>query len=40
MTQHRTLLAVLAGAAIAVAFPLARKHFARTTMTQVHRINQ
>ena len=36
----RTLLTLLAGAAIAVSLPLARKHIARTTMTQVHRINQ
>jgi hypothetical protein len=36
----RTLFTLLAGAAIAVALPLAKKRFARTTMTQVHRINQ
>ena len=36
----RTLLTLLAGAAIAIGLPLARKRFARTTMTQVHRINQ
>ncbi len=36
----RTLLTLLAGAAIAVGLPLAKKRFARTTMTQVHRINQ
>lgn len=36
----RTLLTLLAGAAIAVALPLAKKRFERTTMTQVHRINQ
>lgn len=36
----RTLLTLLAGAAIAIGLPIARKRFARTTMTQVHRINQ
>lgn len=36
----RTLLTLLAGAAIAVGIPLARKRLARTAMTQVHRINQ
>lgn len=36
----RTLLTLLAGAAIAVCLPLARKRVARTTMTQVHRVNQ
>jgi hypothetical protein len=36
----RTLLAVLAGVALAVGLPLAKKRFERTTMTQVHRINQ
>lgn len=36
----RTLLTLLAGAAIAVSLPLARKRIARTTMTQVHRVNQ
>ncbi|MER5903751.1 hypothetical protein ACGFY3_09785 [Streptomyces mirabilis] len=40
MTMGRTLLTLLAGAAIAIGLPLARKRFARTTMTQVHRINQ
>ena len=40
MTMVRTLLTLLAGAAIAVSLPLARKRIARTTMTQVHRINQ
>lgn len=35
----RTLLTLLAGVAIAVALPVAKKRFARTTMTQVHRIN-
>ena len=38
--MFRTLLTLLAGAAIAVALPLARRRLARTTMTQVHRINQ
>lgn len=38
--MSRTLLTLLAGAAIALALPLAGKRFARTTMTQVHRINQ
>lgn len=37
--MRRTMLAMLAGAAIAVALPVARKRYARTTMTQVHRIN-
>ncbi len=36
----RTLLALLAGAALAIGLPLAKKRFERTTMTQVHRINQ
>jgi hypothetical protein len=36
----RTLLALLVGAAIAVGLPLAKRRFERTTMTQVHRINQ
>ena len=36
----RTLLLLLTGAAIALGLPLAKKRFARTTMTQVHRINQ
>ena len=36
----RTLLTLLAGAAIAIAFPLAKRRFERTTMTQVHRSNQ
>ncbi len=36
----RTLLTLLAGAALAVGLPLAKKRFERTTMTQVHRINQ
>jgi hypothetical protein len=40
MTMSRTLLTLLAGAAIAIGLPLARKRFERTTMTQVHRINQ
>ncbi|MCX5094683.1 hypothetical protein OOK36_38670 [Streptomyces sp. NBC_00365] len=40
MTMRRTLLAMLAGAALAVGLPLAKKRFERTTMTQVHRINQ
>ncbi|MFI9759223.1 hypothetical protein ACIHFB_14895 [Streptomyces sp. NPDC051963] len=40
MTMGRTLLTLLAGAAIAIGLPLAKKRFARTTMTQVHRINQ
>jgi hypothetical protein len=40
MTVRRTLLAVLAGAALAVAFPRVRDGLARTTNTQVHRINQ
>ena len=38
--MRRTLLAVLGGAALAVGLPLAKKRFERTTMTQVHRINQ
>lgn len=36
----RTLFTLLIGAAIAVGLPFARKRFGRTTMTQVHRINQ
>ncbi|GAB2898405.1 hypothetical protein [Streptomyces mayteni] len=40
MTMVRTLLTLLAGAAIAIGLPLAKRRFARTTMTQVHRINQ
>lgn len=36
----RTLLAMLAGVALAVGLPMAKKRFERTTMTQVHRINQ
>lgn len=38
--MRRTLLTLLAGAALAVGLPQAAKRFARTTMTQVHRINQ
>ncbi|MFI0816348.1 hypothetical protein ACH4TX_20375 [Streptomyces sp. NPDC021098] len=40
MTMGRTLLTLLAGAALAVCLPLAGQRIARTTMTQVHRINQ
>lgn len=36
----RTLFKLLVGAAIAVALPRAKKRFAQTTMTQVHRVNQ
>lgn len=36
----RTLLKILLGVAIAVALPRARKRFAETTLTQVHRVNQ
>lgn len=36
----RTLFTLLAGAALAIGLPVAAKRFARTTMTQVHRINQ
>ncbi|MGX1272875.1 hypothetical protein RKD18_006069 [Streptomyces phaeoluteigriseus] len=35
-----TLFKILLGVAVAVALPRARKRVARTTMTQVHRINQ
>ncbi len=38
--MFRTLFTLLVGAAIAVGIPLATKRVARTTMTQVHRINQ
>lgn len=38
--MRRTLFAMMAGAALAVGLPLAKKRFERTTMTQVHRINQ
>ncbi|AGP52470.1 hypothetical protein M271_04205 [Streptomyces rapamycinicus NRRL 5491] len=38
--MFRTLFTLLLGAAIAVGIPLATKRVARTTMTQVHRINQ
>ncbi len=38
--MRRTLLAMLAGVALAVGLPRAKKRFARATMTQVHRINQ
>jgi hypothetical protein len=37
---RRTLLTLLAGAALAVAAPLAWRWIARTSKTQVHRINQ
>lgn len=40
MTMRRTLLSMLAGAALAAAIPVAWRRFARTTDTQVHRINQ
>jgi len=40
MIMRRTLISMLAGAAIAVAIPLAWRRFERTTNTQVHRINQ
>lgn len=36
----RTLLTLLIGVGIAIGLPLAKRHFERTTMTQVHRINQ
>ncbi len=36
----RTLFKILLGVALAVALPLAKKRFAETTMTQVHRVNQ
>ncbi len=36
----RTLLKILFGVAVAVAVPRAKRRFARTTMTQVHRVNQ
>lgn len=36
----RTLFKILLGVAVAVALPRAKKRFAQTTMTQVHRINQ
>ncbi len=36
----RTLFKILLGVAVAVALPRAGRRFARTTMTQVHRINQ
>lgn len=38
--MRRTLLTLLAGVALAIGLPRARKLFERTTMTQVHRINQ
>lgn len=38
--MFRTLFTLLLGAAIAVGIPLATKRVARTTMTQVHRVNQ
>lgn len=38
--MRRTLFAMMAGAVLAVGLPLAKKRFERTTMTQVHRINQ
>ncbi len=38
--MFRTLFTLLVGAAIAVGIPLATKRVARTTMTQVHRVNQ
>jgi hypothetical protein len=37
---QRTLVALLAGAALAIAAPLLWRWYARTTRTQVHRINQ
>jgi hypothetical protein len=37
---RRTLLLLFAGAALAVALPLLWRWFARTTNTQVHRVNQ
>lgn len=40
MSQGRTFLAMLVGAAIVVVSPMAWRRFARATMTQVHRINQ
>lgn len=36
----RTLFTILLGVAVAVALPRARKRFAETTLTQVHRVNQ
>lgn len=36
----RTLFKILLGVAVAVALPRAKRRFARTTMTQVHRVNQ
>lgn len=36
----RTVVAVLAGVALAVAVPAIWRRIARTTNTQVHRINQ
>lgn len=36
----RTLLKILLGVAVAVALPLAKRRFAETTLTQVHRVNQ
>lgn len=38
--MRRTLFAVLTGVALAIGLPLAKKRFERSTMTQVHRINQ
>jgi hypothetical protein len=38
--RSRTLAALLAGAALALGTPLLWRWFARTTNTQVHRINQ
>ncbi len=38
--MRRILFALLAGAALAIGLPLARRRFERTTMTQVHRVNQ
>lgn len=38
--MRRTVLLLLAGAALAVALPLSWRWFARTTNTQVHRVNQ
>ena len=40
MTMGRTLLTLLIGVGIAIGLPLAKRRFERTTMTQVHRINQ
>lgn len=38
--MRRTLFTLLAGAALAIGLPLAKRRFERSTMTQVHRVNQ